>query len=220
MREFIAFSLKAFYNVEKKKESEAGDMPGLREVQKAEKKANLLQAAYTCFLEKGIHKTSIDDIVARANVAKGTFYLYFKDKASLFDQLCIEVSKRVLRHAYQKVKEQKLTEYTDIVIGFLDAVIEYFKTHKATLMLLEKNFSWPLIEQNLQTSENEDLQDIRETLLKNPYHPEEEEQAFQYLFSIVALCGSVGYSSIIRGEPDTIDHMKPILYTMIRRILR
>ena len=74
MREFIAFSLKAFYNVEKKKESEAGDMPGLREVQKAEKKANLLQAAYTCFLEKGIHKTSIDDIVARANVAKGTFY--------------------------------------------------------------------------------------------------------------------------------------------------
>lgn len=195
-------------------------MPGLRETQKAEKRSNLLQAAYTCFLEKGLHKTSIDDIVARAKVAKGTFYLYFKDKTSLFDQLCMEVSKKVLCHAYRQVKEQQVSEYIDSVIAFVDAILEYFKEHKRILMLLEKNFSWPLIEQEIQTTENTEFRELLEFFMNNPYHREEKEAAFRYLFSIVSLCGSVGYSSIILEQPDTIDHMKPVLYEMIRRILR
>ena len=42
-----------------------------------EKKQKLLSSAYKLFTTKGIKNTSIQDIVDSAEVAKGTFYLYF-----------------------------------------------------------------------------------------------------------------------------------------------
>jgi AcrR family transcriptional regulator len=39
------------------------------------------------FAEKGYHQASISDIIKRAGVARGTFYLYFESKRSVFDQL-------------------------------------------------------------------------------------------------------------------------------------
>lgn len=33
------------------------------------------------------------------------------------------------------------------------------------------------------------------------------------------MVGSVCFSSIIEGNPDTIDNMKPVLYGMVRRVL-
>ena len=55
-------------------------MPDERESRKERKRQSLLAAAYGLFTEKGVAKTSVDEIVRRANVAKGTFYLYFQDK--------------------------------------------------------------------------------------------------------------------------------------------
>ena len=40
----------------------------------------LVDAAFAVFLEKGVASTAVDDIVEKAGVAKGTFYLYFKTK--------------------------------------------------------------------------------------------------------------------------------------------
>ena len=44
------------------------------------KRNRLLTSAYNLFIHKGINKTTIQDIVDAARVAKGTFYLYFEDK--------------------------------------------------------------------------------------------------------------------------------------------
>jgi AcrR family transcriptional regulator len=46
-----------------------------------------LRAARTVFATKGFHDAKVDDIVAAAKVAKGTFYLYFHDKRSIFAEL-------------------------------------------------------------------------------------------------------------------------------------
>lgn len=54
---------------------------------KAERRQDLLRAARDVFAAKGFHDAKIDDIVAAANVAKGTFYLYFTDKRSVFSEL-------------------------------------------------------------------------------------------------------------------------------------
>ncbi|MPM48879.1 hypothetical protein SDC9_95606 [bioreactor metagenome] len=47
----------------------------------------LLQAATALFEEKGVAATAISDITERANVAKGTFYLYFASKDELIAAL-------------------------------------------------------------------------------------------------------------------------------------
>jgi AcrR family transcriptional regulator len=45
----------------------------------------LVDASFEAFIEDGVAATSVDDIVARAHVAKGTFYLYFRTKQDAVD---------------------------------------------------------------------------------------------------------------------------------------
>jgi AcrR family transcriptional regulator len=54
---------------------------------KAERRIELLRAARDVFAEKGYHDAKVDDIVLKGKVAKGTFYLYFRDKRSVFSEL-------------------------------------------------------------------------------------------------------------------------------------
>lgn len=54
---------------------------------KAERRQVLLRAARDVFATRGYHDAKVDDIVALAKVAKGTFYLYFPDKRSVFSEL-------------------------------------------------------------------------------------------------------------------------------------
>ena len=52
-----------------------------------ERRNQILDTARVVFAERGYHDARIDDIVARAKVARGTFYLYFEDKRSIFSEL-------------------------------------------------------------------------------------------------------------------------------------
>ena len=58
-----------------------------KEIKEKDKEERLLKTAFELFTEKGIKDTSIQEIVDRAEVAKGTFYLYFKDKYEIRDIL-------------------------------------------------------------------------------------------------------------------------------------
>lgn len=54
---------------------------------KAERRSHILAAARDVFAKRGYHQATIDDIVAETGVARGTFYLYFEDKRSVFSDL-------------------------------------------------------------------------------------------------------------------------------------
>lgn len=45
-----------------------------------QRKQELLKIAYRMFIEKGYENTSIDEIIAEAGIAKGTYYYYFPSK--------------------------------------------------------------------------------------------------------------------------------------------
>lgn len=49
------------------------------------RRRELLDIAYRLFIQKGYEKTSIDDIIARANIAKGTYYYYFPSKEATLE---------------------------------------------------------------------------------------------------------------------------------------
>ena len=52
-------------------------------------KGRLIAEAQECLSLYGIRKTTVDDLVKRANIAKGTFYLFFESKEMLFyEVLC------------------------------------------------------------------------------------------------------------------------------------
>lgn len=64
-------------------------------VDKTQRRKELLLAARNVFASHGYHRAKIDDIVAEANVSKGTFYLYFTDKRSIFEELVDNLFERL-----------------------------------------------------------------------------------------------------------------------------
>jgi AcrR family transcriptional regulator len=65
----------------------AGSPAAGRKVDAAERRQAILDAALTVFADHGYEAARLDDIASRAGVAKGTLYLYFKDKEALFEAL-------------------------------------------------------------------------------------------------------------------------------------
>jgi AcrR family transcriptional regulator len=53
----------------------------------AERRAAIVEAALEEFIAQGFTATRLDDVARRAGVAKGTIYLHFKDKETLFEEL-------------------------------------------------------------------------------------------------------------------------------------
>src|SRR5690349_8227493 len=52
-----------------------------------ERREQVLATARRLFAEKGYHATSIHDIIDSADIARGTFYLYFESKRAIFAEL-------------------------------------------------------------------------------------------------------------------------------------
>jgi AcrR family transcriptional regulator len=61
--------------------------PGLRAERQAQRREAILTAALDEFSARGFAAARLDDVAKRAGVAKGTIYLYFRDKESLFQEL-------------------------------------------------------------------------------------------------------------------------------------
>ena len=59
----------------------------MRAAKSAERRNAILKAALDEFSERGFAAARLDDVARRAGVAKGTIYLYFKDKEALFQEL-------------------------------------------------------------------------------------------------------------------------------------
>ena len=56
-------------------------------MEKGERRQQILNVAREVFAKRGYHAAKIDDIVAAAKVARGTFYLYFEDKRAIFEEI-------------------------------------------------------------------------------------------------------------------------------------
>lgn len=184
-------------------------------------KKKLLDSAFKLFIDKGYENTTIDEIVKRANLAKGTFYIYFKNKYDIVDALIVEKGSFVLERAISKLNEKDFSSLEDEVIFLLNAIIEYFKLNKLLLKFLDKNISWGLYE-NINKNYSEDnkvlviFNHFIEKLLERGVDVENAKITIYLIFELV---GAVTYNSIILNKPADIDYMKPIIFKQVRKML-
>src|SRR6478736_5342033 len=90
----------------------ASERAGRREQNKAENRAALLKAARTVFAEMGYGAAGVRDIVRRTDLASGTFYNYFKDKAEIFEAVVREMSVEIMRrHRGGRAKARSAEEF-------------------------------------------------------------------------------------------------------------
>lgn len=119
-------------------------MPIKSDTEKQMQKKYLLEIGKVLLLQYGIKKTTVDDIVNEANIAKGTFYLYFKSKEDFFYQLIVEINQQVFYLAKKTVYENRDKDLKSGIQIFFENLFHtpeiefYFREHKEIDKLAEK----------------------------------------------------------------------------------
>lgn len=93
-------------------------------VKKADKEKRIVNAATKLFAERGYQGTTIDEIAREANIAKGTVYLYFKDKQELFRHICRMLS---YEHEKNQLKIHEYKEWVDRLRQYILLQIKFFQ---------------------------------------------------------------------------------------------
>lgn len=190
---------------------------------KEDKENRLLSTAFKLFTEKGIKNTSIQEIVDNANVAKGTFYLYFKDKYEIRDILIAKKSEKLFSDALNSLRKNYIKNFSDQIIYIINYVIDELTKTPILLNFIYKNLSWGVYnravvklydnkEDKGDSVHNLFLDGVKENniKLKNPEVT---------LFMIIELVGSTCFNSILHKEPLPIQEYKPYLYDTIRNMI-
>ncbi len=187
-----------------------------------DKESRLLNTAFKLFTEKGMKDTSIQDIVDNANVAKGTFYLYFKDKYEIRDILIAKKSKKLFNEALKELRKNYIENLSDQVIFIINYVIDELVKAPTLLKFISKDLSWGIYNKNVRKIYEETTEDsIYKLFIKgveenniNLKNPEVT------LFMIIELLSSTCFNSILYDEPLPIHEFKPYLYDTIRNMIK
>jgi AcrR family transcriptional regulator len=195
----------------------------MKDKEKNNKESRLLDMGFKLFIEKGIKDTSIQDIVDKAKVAKGTFYLYFKDKYELRDILITKKSKKLFSDAILNLQKNNIDDFYEQIIFIINYVIDELIKNPVLLKFISKNLSWGVYNKTFlkiysKAEQQEDgvyqlfIQGIEKNniKLKNPDVT---------LFMIIELVSSTCFNSILYEEPLPISEFKPYLYDSIRNLL-
>jgi AcrR family transcriptional regulator len=186
------------------------------------KMAKLYDAAYELFTSNGVHNTVIDDIVKNAGVAKGTFYLYCKDKYDLVDKVILRKTSALLNGAMESLKRQQenspepfsMQQNVLLIVDFLSG---YFVKDPKFLELIFKNLSLSLFEKLIYSDEMKTAwEGFTKQFMRNGGST---EAAGQRLYIIVSMVGSVLYNCIVLKGPYQFEEIKPELYRSVEQIL-
>ena len=188
------------------------------------KKQRLLDTAFSLFTNKGIKNTSIQEIVDNANVAKGTFYLYFKDKYELQDILITKKSEKLFHDALTALRKNYIKNFADQIVFIINYVIDELKKKPMLLKFISKNLSWGVYNKSIikiyENGEKDEsgfynlfIKGIKENNI-NIDNPEVT------LFMILELVSSTCFTSILEKRPLPIDDYKPYLYDTIRKFIQ
>lgn len=190
------------------------------DINKKQKREALLNTAFELFTTQGINKTTINNIVDAAGVAKGTFYLYFKDKYDIRNKLIAHKASRIFSVADAALSQTDLTDLEDRIIFLADNIIGQLTQDKSLLGFISKNLSWGIFKNELiSSSENSDV-DFYNIYKILEHSPRAFKNPEILLFMIVELVSSTCYSSILYDEPADIETFKPYLFEGIRQLIR
>jgi AcrR family transcriptional regulator len=108
-----------------------------RKVAPEARRQAILKAALAVFAARGFEAARLDDVAARAGVAKGTLYLYFRDKEALFEAL--------VRNAVSPLLEQMRAVAAAPQISPLQALETFFAVFQKEILGTERKLLLRLI---------------------------------------------------------------------------
>ena len=166
------------------------------------KRESLLDSAFSLFIDNGFNKTSISDIVNNAGVAKGTFYLYFKDKYDIRNHLIAHKASQIFQAAYADLlRHPDIQDFEEQVLFITDNILDQFAANHSLVTLISKHLSWGFFKNSLTFSPFSDapaIYTIYESLLSHAAYTYRSPELMFYM----------------------IEDLKPELYDAIRGIFK
>lgn len=187
------------------------------------KKDALFNTAFELFTTKGLNKTTISDIVEKAGVAKGTFYLYFSDKYDVRNKLISRKAGELFIKSKEALMKTEITGLEESIIFIIDHIITDLETNKPLLSFISKNLSWGVFRTALNTplDKAEDSPNFYDAYLELIETDKEQyDNPEVMLFTIVELVGGACHSCILYSEPLPMADYKPFLYRTVQTIIR
>ena len=166
-----------------------------RIIDKDEKRANIALSAIKLFCEKGIQQTSIDEIAKSAEVAKGTIYLYFKNKEEIVFTIW-----DILSAQHQETFQKNIT----VNMSAKEKILEYFNFNecqeefdKEQILILFQHFVSSML--------------IDKTKLYTAYFESFFQRDYEYVFKYLQ-------EGVIKGEfqIDDIDMLSNTIIMILK----
>ena len=139
---------------------------GKLENNKQQKRTSILDTAFKLFTTQGVSKTSIAEISQKAGIAKGTFYLYFKDKYDIRNRLISHEASKLFKNSVtalnsyadeEKTKNPDFTiTFTEQIVFIADHIINALNNNQTLLTFISKNLSGGIFKEALTTNVAED----------------------------------------------------------------
>lgn len=154
------------------------------------KRAKIIEFAYSYFARHGIRNSSIDGLLKKLHMSKGTFYHYFSSKDELINSIFDDIAKAYMSYFDLKLKYSKgLENCFEVLFG------SYLKNSKENQDFLNIYSEYLLIystkEVNKICSVNQKYQDyinktIKKTILKEIENGSLKKEAINFIPSIGA----------------------------------
>lgn len=107
-----------------------------RERDSAERRAAILTAAREVFFERGLYRATVDEIAARAEIAKGTVYLYFPSKETILAHVLIEGLSQLNETLSAAYAEDRDLDVESRLRNLADAYLRFFLDNPTYLELM------------------------------------------------------------------------------------
>ncbi|MGI5889109.1 MAG: TetR/AcrR family transcriptional regulator [Oscillospiraceae bacterium] len=178
---------------------------------------NLLKSAFSLFKEKGFNETSVSDITENAGVAKGTFYLYFKDKFDILNSIAQRKAHEIFEDAYNKMSLCGFRSFEDKLIFIVNSILDYYGENHSVMQLIDRNLGRGIFHDIIKEIPRDNPDSNVASFMREA--ADEYRDCSKMLYLVFELVSSSCLNVILHDDPFTLEELKPALFSSIRNIL-
>ena len=182
--------------------------------------SRLKEEAAKCLAQYGVRKTTVDELVQRVGIPKGTFYLFYKSKEILLFEVIQEQHDAInneLARQLSKLSEKELTadKLTDLIFGFFKMtddmpILKLLDTSEVELLV--RKLPREVVEEHFQDDTDTIEQMFSMFLMKKKVDVKSVSAAFHAIY----------YATLHKeeiGEADYDKALRMLIYGVVNQIL-
>jgi AcrR family transcriptional regulator len=189
----------------------------------------LLDVAQKLFFQKGYELTSVNDIIEKVGVAKGTFYHYFSSKDDLLDKIVERWSRATLDRVNKLVEKQDinaLEKLNKFFVTIRDYKVENLELMKMLMKVMYRDenllMRHKMFQQSLEWLTPEFVKIIKQGINEGCFHPADEVETAELIFSMSLSLNESTVKLLLEAEkkPENLDKIEKRLKVYERSVER